>query len=668
MRTATRSFIPHLRTSSVPAVAFVLLRSAIGLLGVATPLVAQDGRASDPPPHLAYVDGQVSIAREDDLLDAAAGQPLVPGDRLRTASGRAEIWLTDGSTLALDNHTTVEVREDQVWHLSTGQVALIVSNRLATDDVASNRDSGADRGAEYQIDTPAGSVVTRDPGEYRVSLRSAHAEEFVELTVIRGTASLLGDSGSMTARTGERTISRLGTAPSYPEVVRASSMGAFSRWVTARRDARLRRPQAARYLPPTLQMYGNTFDRYGTWEHDAAYGHVWYPTVVAGWQPYYNGYWTALRPYGWTWIGFDVWGWPTHHYGRWGYGRSRWFWIPGRHWGPAWVSWAGAPGYVGWCPLGFNDRPVFSFAYSTGRHWDGWVVLPRTSFGYRGHHVTRYAVDHRRIAAPFTVGTSPELPRFAVRTGVRADGRTGIARPRVGGPSSPAAAPTWPSTPPRRWPGDSSRDTARPSRIPDGGDRARVIRRAPDAGASASSDSRASPGGRPHEPGWRTPGRAPSEWQVTRGDSVPDWGRRSSARRWSSGDVDRRSSRDPAASAESSAVPAPRPGPLLPHQYQNRGSDHPIYAPGERSAPRAVPRSPFWGQSAGGSRDWSVSPRSFRGDGDAPRSGFGSRGGAPDVGRPAPGPANAGTAPMAVPRQGGSADGGGARSGHRPSR
>ena len=37
------------------------------------------------------------------------------------------------------------------------------------------------------------------------------------------------------------------------------------------------------------------------------------------------------------------WSWPTHHYGRWGYARNAWFWIPGRTWGAAWVSWASAP-------------------------------------------------------------------------------------------------------------------------------------------------------------------------------------------------------------------------------------------------------------------------------------------------------------------------------------
>jgi hypothetical protein len=35
-----------------------------------------------------------------------------------------------------------------------------------------------------------------------------------------------------------------------------------------------------------------------------------------------------------------------------------WYWIPGNVWGPGWVSWAYGGNYVGWCPLGYRDKPV----------------------------------------------------------------------------------------------------------------------------------------------------------------------------------------------------------------------------------------------------------------------------------------------------------------------
>ena len=108
--------------------------------------------------------------------------------------------------------------------------------------------------------------------------------------------------------------------------------------------------------------------------------------------PTIDGRWTTLRPWGWTWIGYDPWAWPTHHYGRWGFSAGAWFWIPGRTWGPAWVSWAYAPGYVSWCPLGWNNRPVAQFGYRGGygryyNPWHAWTVVPHRGFGRGYVHV-----------------------------------------------------------------------------------------------------------------------------------------------------------------------------------------------------------------------------------------------------------------------------------------
>jgi hypothetical protein len=169
-------------------------------------------------------------------------------------------------------------------------------------------------------------------------------------------------------------------------------------------------------LPSDLQAYGSTFDRYGSWQYAAPYGYVWYPTAAPGWRPYHYGRWSSVPAYGWTWIGIDPWSYPTHHYGRWGYARNAWFWIPGRTWGAAWVSWGAAPNYVSWCPLGFNNRPVFALSvtsYDTwhqgGGEWFGWTVVPRSHFGGNGYYANRYAVEPRSLPSdtPFIVSSRP---------------------------------------------------------------------------------------------------------------------------------------------------------------------------------------------------------------------------------------------------------------------
>src|SRR4030088_2397088 len=92
----------------------------------------------------------------------------------------------------------------------------------------------------------------------------------------------------------------------------------------------------------------------GSWVEVADYGYCWQPSVAVSnskWRPYSDGYW-AYTDVGWTWVSYEDFGWATYHYGRWTRLRDRgWFWVPGREWGPAWVSWRTGGDYVGWAPL-----------------------------------------------------------------------------------------------------------------------------------------------------------------------------------------------------------------------------------------------------------------------------------------------------------------------------
>jgi hypothetical protein len=185
------------------------------------------------------------------------------------------------------------------------------------------------------------------------------------------------------------------------------------------------------YLPEDLKMYGATFDQNGTWRYAPDVGYVWYPMVAADWRPYYQGYWEPVRSYGWTWIGSDVWSWPTHHYGRWGWSRGAWFWVPDRTFAAAWVSWGSAPGYVSWCPLGYDNRPVLALSIGRSDPWFGWTVVSRTHFGSHGSFAHRYAVEPRRLPRNTTFvarSTAPiAVPRH-VSNGAAAS--AGVAVPR----------------------------------------------------------------------------------------------------------------------------------------------------------------------------------------------------------------------------------------------
>jgi hypothetical protein len=201
-----------------------------------------------------------------------------------------------------------------------------------------------------------------------------------------------------------------------------------------RRDERL--AASAEYLPDEVRPYAASLERHGYWRDEPTYGRVWYPRVEPDWRPYYRGRWVSLRHYGWTWVPYDPWGWPTHHYGRWGFSAAgSWFWIPGRSWGAAWVSWAYAPGYVSWCPLGWNNRPVFQFNIHVRNHspWRAWTILPQRHFGYgfvhrNVVHVTR--IDHRTLTAFSYRDHAPEIRGYAVPRGapIRVAGTSGARR------------------------------------------------------------------------------------------------------------------------------------------------------------------------------------------------------------------------------------------------
>jgi hypothetical protein len=378
------------------------------------------------PPAITVVDGTARLSRQGQAQAAVANMPLVEGDRLTTEAGRIEVTFPDGSLLHLDQNTTVDFLSLSLMRLLDGRVILVAAGR------------GGERPAvDYQVDAPAGSVRVQAVGQYRVSTYSGE----VELDVITGTAALATDQGSVQVDAGERSFAREGGAPGDPEAFNSARLDAFDQWSEAQRDADIG-TQSAQYLPSDLSTYSSTFDRDGRWENVEPYGNVWYPTVSVGWRPYYNGYWDDVGPYGWTWIGYDRWAWPTHHFGRWGARSGQWFWIPGRQWGPAWVSWAYSPGYMSWCPLDFYNRPLMSLFFGNGvgfghrgaffDPWSCWTVLPRQRFGI-GVRVAQYAVPGGRLTATarneFVVRRGGPAAPFA--GGRRAGGGMGAATPRA---------------------------------------------------------------------------------------------------------------------------------------------------------------------------------------------------------------------------------------------
>ena len=57
------------------------------------------------PPHIAHIDGAITIEREGLVEVATLNAPIVVGDRLRTAAGRVDVLFPDGTALDLDEYS-----------------------------------------------------------------------------------------------------------------------------------------------------------------------------------------------------------------------------------------------------------------------------------------------------------------------------------------------------------------------------------------------------------------------------------------------------------------------------------------------------------------------------------------------------------------------------------
>jgi hypothetical protein len=140
-------------------------------------------------------------------------------------------------------------------------------------------------------------------------------------------------------------------------------------------------------------FYDNLGDG-GNWIEAGDYGYCWQPSVAVSntsWRPYSDGYW-AYTDVGWTWVSYEDFGWATYHYGRWMRLRGRgWVWVPGREWGPAWVSWRTGGDYVGWAPL--PPRRA-------GEYWDESPITARVDIDFDIGPAYYNFIDVRYIGEP----------------------------------------------------------------------------------------------------------------------------------------------------------------------------------------------------------------------------------------------------------------------------
>ena len=305
-----------------------------------------------------HVEDGVNIQRaaEPGAEEAQSNIPFLPGDRIWTDErGRVEFQFGSGAFLRLDNGSKLDYLDNPGDRV----VLRLWSGGLYVNEVGGDLD--------FEIETPGG-VVNTQRGVYRIDARDGETR----VSVYEGEATLQRER----IREGERVYARQGEVVRGPIAFDRQDADDFAMWAAERQEGVRYARQRPADLPEDVAPYYDELYDHGSWSQEASIGYVWRPRVALGWQPYSQGRW-MWTAYGWTWIANEPWGWAPFHYGRWGYSPAGWYWIPQRGWGPGWVTWAVGGPYVGWCPLGFGNRPIIVHE----RRHRGGQAIPRAGSG-----------------------------------------------------------------------------------------------------------------------------------------------------------------------------------------------------------------------------------------------------------------------------------------------
>jgi Family of unknown function (DUF6600)/FecR protein len=311
--------------------------------------------------YISYMERYATIqpATQQDSLEAVINMPLIPGDRIDTArEARAEIQLADGSTLWLDEYTSVSL---DAIAFSRGSAAERTSLYLAAGNaVLSIPESSAVTNAT-RVDAQSATVHLNRPGLYRLN---ALRDGGLRVEVWSGLAELATPEGGELLRTGGAAELAAGRVMRHENTLTGDDV--FARWVAQRQEPLP--GDAGDHIEVRYARQGALLDSYGRWVYvDDSDVWAWQPTVSPSWSPYSAGrwYWT---PVGWNWLSYEPWGWLPYHYGSWFFEASfGWVWTWDSLWSPAWVDWMWWPGHVGWCPRGYYSH-WYWHQYGEHRH------------------------------------------------------------------------------------------------------------------------------------------------------------------------------------------------------------------------------------------------------------------------------------------------------------
>lgn len=385
-----------------------------------------DAQAGDPPSRVARVSvvvGNVSFepASVQQFSVAETNYPMTSGDRIYADLGANAEIQTGQLAVRMGQQTdlTVTAMTDTVaqFGLAQGSVHL--------------RSFDLDQGEVVELDTPNVSLTVLEAGDVRVDV---DAYGNTAINVISGQVQVDGNGVQEVLSQGER-IYLVGNNPVQAQNLRGMRADGLDRF-SQQRDSVYEGAYAAEqnYLNPGT-IGAEDLTAYGSWDNDADYGAVWYPTTIdVGWQPYRNGHWAYVGPWGWTWIGAEPWGFAPYHYGRWNRFGNRWGWIPGPPvvrpvYSPALVAFVGGGGFgagvTAWFPLG--PREVYQPWYQASPRYVNRVNV--SNIYSRDSNQVRSIYNQRSVVSMYAnTGNRPYANRMGATVAVSQENFAGGRR------------------------------------------------------------------------------------------------------------------------------------------------------------------------------------------------------------------------------------------------
>ena len=361
-----KSIMPERK--SIPVLALSIAAS----LCAALPLMAQY-TATDQGGQRGQGDPPAQVAR---IGDVQGDVSFMAAGATQWSAGEANYPMTSGDRLYADQNSRAEIQNGstdvRMWQ-STDVTLTNLTNQYEQLGLAQGsirvRVYEINQGGTVEVDTPNGSAVITQPGDYRIDAYGGDSGS--DVIVNSGAVQITGPNGLNQEVSAGQAVQMTGTDQVQLTSLNMPAFDGLDDW-SIERDHQILNSQSARYVSRDTPGYSD-LDANGSWSPSPDYGPVWYPSnVPVGWAPYSEGHWAYVAPWGYTWIDNEPWGYAPFHYGRWSQFGGRWGWVPGPPavapvYSPALVAFVGGSGFsigigigggggvAAWFPLGVGE-------------------------------------------------------------------------------------------------------------------------------------------------------------------------------------------------------------------------------------------------------------------------------------------------------------------------